>query len=146
MTIISSRARILPTTYKKEENVNRPVFKVRAERSGKQWHLECHAVDHVSECPKLDQAEEVIRHAIASQTGLAADSFDTSIDVILPEGFDIRIAETYRLRHEAEELTRQAAAQTRSIALDLKENGLTLRDIGAILGVSYQRAGQLTKG
>jgi len=45
----------------------------------------------------------------------------------------------------AEIATREAAAQSRKMARDLSEAGLTGRDIAKVLGVSAQRLSQLLK-
>ena len=45
-----------------------------------------------------------------------------------------------------ENATAQAAAESRLAAQALRNEGLTYRQIGALLGVSYQRAFQLVNG
>ncbi|MBA2323708.1 MAG: hypothetical protein H0V92_06760 [Pseudonocardiales bacterium] len=59
-----------------------------------------------------------------------------------------------KLRHlrRAEELwavaaraQADAATEVRAAAVELKKSGISLRDLGELLGVSFQRAGQLTK-
>ncbi|MCU9971268.1 hypothetical protein FYZ42_06470 [Mobiluncus mulieris] len=44
---------------------------------------------------------------------------------------------------EAEKLVASAASSSRLVAKEMKDDGFTLRDIGQVMGISYQRAGQL---
>jgi hypothetical protein len=69
----------------------------------------------------------------------SATSFDRvgSVDV------RDRLVEIAREREEAAELERRLARHTRSLARDLAAQDVPQRDIGAILGVSHQRANQL---
>jgi hypothetical protein len=48
-----------------------------------------------------------------------------------------------KLRDEARHAQAAAAEEVRLAARQLKNDGLPLRDIGVLLHVSYQRAGQL---
>jgi hypothetical protein len=48
-----------------------------------------------------------------------------------------------RLREEAHRANREAAAESRAAARVLREAGLSVRDVGTVLGVSHQRAHQL---
>ncbi|MCS6557936.1 hypothetical protein NYQ31_05945 [Curtobacterium flaccumfaciens] len=55
------------------------------------------------------------------------------------------LEEATALRAEAEAEVKEARALSlrRAIAVSLKDDGLTLRDIAVVLGVSYQRVHQL---
>jgi DNA-directed RNA polymerase specialized sigma24 family protein len=50
------------------------------------------------------------------------------------------------LADTATRASNQAAAQRAALARRLHDEGLTVRDIGQIMGVSYQRAAQLITG
>lgn len=118
-------------------------FTVTAERSGKWWALSCDEAGAYSQCRRLDQVDSEIREPIAWQSGLAEDSFDIAVEVVLPERYRVQLQQTKQLQAEAEALASRAAASSRQLAKDLKGDSLTLRDIGEIMDVSYQRAGQL---
>ncbi|MDN5833064.1 MAG: hypothetical protein L0J17_09505 [Brevibacterium sp.] len=62
---------------------------------------------------------------------------------IVPEEVSTHLNEASRLRSEAARANSESAAESRLAAQLLKETGMRVRDIGEILGVSYQRAGQL---
>ncbi|KQR26537.1 MULTISPECIES: sigma factor-like helix-turn-helix DNA-binding protein [Curtobacterium] len=53
------------------------------------------------------------------------------------------LEEATALRAEAEAKEARALSLRRAIAVSLKDDGLTLRDIAVVLGVSYQRVHQL---
>ncbi|PZF40624.1 hypothetical protein DEJ06_16625 [Curtobacterium sp. MCLR17_051] len=53
------------------------------------------------------------------------------------------LEEATALRAEAEVKEARALSLRRAIAVSLKDDGLTLRDIAVVLGVSYQRVHQL---
>jgi len=52
------------------------------------------------------------------------------------------LEEATALRAEAEAKEARALSLRRAIAVSLKDDGLTLRDIAVVLGVSYQRVHQ----
>ncbi|MGH3824924.1 MAG: hypothetical protein ACRDRA_19120, partial [Pseudonocardiaceae bacterium] len=69
-----------------------------------------------------------------------------TINASLPgEAGDVA-AEARSLREQAHRLTEQAGERTRKAVALLSQKGFTVRDIGALTGITYQRAQQLRKG
>ncbi|MGV9714273.1 hypothetical protein ACWDTI_26850 [Gordonia sp. NPDC003424] len=64
-------------------------------------------------------------------------------DIMLPEDVVAQLRRAEELRAESQRTNREAALALRTAAQTLRENGLTIRDIGAALDVSHQRAAQL---
>jgi predicted RNase H-like HicB family nuclease len=98
-----------------------------------------------SQARRLDHVEEYAREAIdlAVSVGHAPKGdFALQIEARVPE-LDDDLATVRAVRADAERLQAEAAERTRVIARQLADKGLTVRDIGATLGVSYQRAAQL---
>jgi len=99
----------------------------------------------LTQARRLDQVEAFAREAIdlAMSVGHARkDKYDVHIDAHVPE-LDDDLASVRAVRADAERLQAEAAERTRVIARRLADRGLTVRDIGAALGVSHQRAAQL---
>jgi predicted RNase H-like HicB family nuclease len=67
--------------------------------------------------------------------------FDISFDYDLPS----EVAEAVELKRQAVELEARAMATQIIAAKKLHELGVSLRDIGKLLGISHQRAHQLIK-
>ena len=108
--------------------MSRRTFTVTAERGrGPWWVTECAEVGAVSQVRRLDQAADDIREAIAYLSGLPEDSFGIEVAPVLPDAF-------WEAMRGAED---QRAARV------LRDEGLTLRDVGHLMGVSHQRAAQL---
>lgn len=100
----------------------------------------------ISQVRRLDRAAEVQREAIAFVAGVPAASIDVSVRADLAPVFADSLREATALRAEAQEKESRASELRAGIARALAADGLTVRDIGAVLGVSYQRAHQLLVG
>ena len=94
----------------------RPSYEVTAYRSGKWWALEAPRVrGALSQCRRLDQAETMIREAIATVLDVRDDSFDISLDVQLPG--DVRrlvdgVADARAQQEVADQAARRAMQAT----------------------------------
>lgn len=119
-------------------------YHVTARRSGRWWALQCDELpEAISQVARLDQAEEWIREAIGYIAGVPEDSFDVLVSPVVPDAYRQARAEAERLRAAAAEANGRAAEESRKAARVLAGMGLTLRDIGTVMGVSHQRAAQL---
>ncbi len=99
----------------------------------------------LTQARRLDQVEKFAREAIdlAMKVGQAPKGkYDVQIDPRVP-GLGDELAAVRAVRMDAERLQTEAAERTRVIARRLAQRGLTVRDIGAALGVSHQRVAQL---
>ncbi len=119
-------------------------YNVRAKRWVHGWELHIDGVG-VTQSRNLDGAERMVRDYIESLTDR-----DTSGDevVIKPEvggGLDEATQAAREAVAAADRAVREAAARSRKVARELKEAGLSGRDIAAILRVSAQRVSQLLK-
>lgn len=119
-------------------------YTVTAERgTGNVWVLECADVGAVSQTKRLDQAADEMREAIAYLAGISPDEVDIKVDVILPSDIAELKSHADQQRQEAAALQSAAQASSRDLVAAMKAAGFTVRDMGQILGVSYQRAAKL---
>ena len=66
--------------------------------------------------------------------------------MILEHSVGSRVRSLRVLRERTERAAREMHDETRDLAVTLLAEGLTIRDIGELLGISYQRVQQITKG
>lgn len=92
----------------------------------------------------IEQARERIREALGLFIGEKAKSVALQDDVKLPARLTKRLEAARKARSRAEEEAQQAAEKSREIALALTSEGLSLRDVGTLLGISRQGAHKLT--
>ncbi|MGL4339303.1 MAG: hypothetical protein ACRCSP_02605 [Rhodoglobus sp.] len=118
------------------------MYTSHAHREGKWWIVQNDQhPGAMSQVARLDQAEAMQREAIAFVANVPAVTVTVRIN---PE-IDRDLAEAAALRDQAHANEARANALRQAIARNLSARGLTMRDIGAVLGVSHQRAHQLLK-
>lgn len=118
-------------------------YTVTAERSGQWWSLQCVEVPGaISQVARLGQADQ-IREAIAFVAGVDEDDVEIDLIVNLPEQAQRHLAASRELRDQASVAAVGAASEARAAAHELRAAGLTTRDIGVVMGVSFQRVHQL---
>jgi DNA-directed RNA polymerase specialized sigma subunit len=119
-------------------------YTVRAKRWKHGWELHIDGIG-VTQSRNLSGAEQMVRDYIETLTD--HDTGDDAV-VIQPEvggGLDQAADAARKAIAEAEQALRAAAARSRQVARQLKQEGLSGRDIAAILHVSAQRVSQLLK-
>jgi DNA-binding NarL/FixJ family response regulator len=97
----------------------------------------------ISQVKRLDLAADAQREAIAFVAGIDQVDVVVVIRAELEPALARSLEEATALRAEAEVKEARALSLRRAIALSLKDDGMTLRDIAVVLGVSYQRVHQL---
>lgn len=116
-------------------------YTVTAKRWEHGWEL--HVTDvGVTQSRTLDGAERMVRDYVESLTGR-----DTSGDevVIRPDlgGLEREAAEVRGRVERVQRESREVAADSRAIARDLREAGLSVTDVATVLGLSRGRVSQL---
>lgn len=110
---------------------------------GPVWVLECEEAGAVSQVKRLERADEEMREAIAFQPGRDTEEFDIVMVPQLASDLSSAVEEAVAARAEAEVAARHAAETARRAVRELRARGLSVRDLGTLMGVSYQRAAQL---
>ncbi len=120
-------------------------YRVEAVRSGKWWAISVPSLSGVfSQAKRLDQIEETVREAIAMM--LDSDEIDVGpieVDVTPPAPVVDLLEQLHSSMSVAHEATEAAADARREAAKILREEGLPIRDVGVLLGVSHQRISQI---
>lgn len=118
-------------------------YDVTVTPAGRYWHIEVPAVERVTQARHLREVEEMARDLISIMTGEEPEKIELGVRVVLPESVRAHLDAAEKLRQESARSQAEAARHLRAAAQELHEAGLPLRDVGAALGVSYQRAHQL---
>jgi len=119
-------------------------YAVRARRWKHGWEL--HIADiGVTQSRSLAEAETMVRDYIETLTGVDASGAQVVVTPEVGDGLDEEARAAREAVAAADRATRAAAARSRKVARDLRQAGLSGRDIAAILKVSAQRVSQLLK-
>lgn len=119
-------------------------YTVEATRTGTWWSLQCVEVPGaLSQVKSLAEGKRIMPEAIAFVAGVPESDVEVIVTPVVPEAVRAHLDEASRLRAEAARANSESAIESRLAAQLLRETGMTVRDIGKTLGMSYQRAGQL---
>ena len=119
-------------------------YTAKASRADGWWIVQCDQhPGALSQVRRLDQAAEVHREAITFVTRVPIDDVQVDIRPELPAHLRDELGEAERLTRAAQESEAEARRRRREVAAELARDGLPLRDIGALLGISHQRVHQL---
>lgn len=118
-------------------------YRAEVERDGRFWRVRVPDIDRSTQARSLSEAEAMVRDLIAIMTDVPQNSFDVDMRIILPEDVQIELDQSQVLREQAKQSQAEAARLARDAAHRLHTLGLSLRDIGRALGVTFQRAKQL---
>jgi len=120
-------------------------YEVKVAREGRWWMVEIPALNGLTQARRLGEAEMMARDYIATQVGIAVDEVELGRIQVEADGLDLSAVETElaRLRRTAAEAEAGAARLMQDTAVSLNRRGIPLRDIAAVLGVSFQRVAQI---
>jgi predicted RNase H-like HicB family nuclease len=121
-------------------------YRTTVERDGKWWVVSVPEIDGLTQARNLAEAEKMARSLIAITLDVEHDSFD--IELAIDHVGDVadvsaQMADIAELRERSALQEREATAKATALAKQLANEGLTMRDIGSVLGVTFQRAHQL---
>ncbi|MGC4889199.1 type II toxin-antitoxin system HicB family antitoxin [Micromonospora sp. DT227] len=109
-------------------------------RSGGWWAITVPEITGVfSQARRLDQVEKMAREAIALMLDVKPDSFDVEVQPEVPR----EVTRARKARIALREAEQSADKATVAAARTLLDKGYTVRDAGALLGISAQRVSQL---
>ena len=115
----------------------------RVTRSEGWWAISVEEIPGLfTQARRLDQVANMVRDA-ASLLGVEVDSVE--VLPVLDSDSQRMLEELEAARREAEEKRRISSSLTRQIIRRFREEGLTLRDIASLVGLSQQRVAVLSK-
>ncbi|MCD5419800.1 HicB family toxin-antitoxin system [Rhodococcus pyridinivorans] len=118
--------------------------RVNVTRDGKWWTVSIPELDGLTQARRVGEVEQMALEYIAVTTGtrIEDNTVTISIDVDgVPAGE--RADKIHAARSAAVRLEAHALEEAKALAHELAEHNVPVRDIGAILGVTFQRASQL---
>jgi hypothetical protein len=121
-------------------------YRVHAERDGKFWFVTVPAVDRSTQARHLREIEQMARDLIRVVRDLTDEqtaALVLNIDIGVPPVAATLLTRARQLSADADRLRRESAIALREAASALHADGMPVRDIGGVLGVSHQRAHQL---
>lgn len=119
-------------------------YTARAERGDGWWAV---IVDGepgiITQVRRLDQIPEMVRDALQLFPELCEDPEHAEVTVVVADEHASRATRARELADKARAAQEDASEAMREVARSFATEGLPYRDIGTLLGVSYQRAQQL---
>jgi hypothetical protein len=119
------------------------VWQVQTWPGEKYWVIQVDDLPAATQAKTVKQIDVMVRDFISLHLDIDPASVKYQLNYVLPEEVVNALDEATKLRVQAELARKEAAAATTRAARILKAQGLTVRDIGAALGVSFQRAHQM---
>lgn len=117
-------------------------YRASVERDGRFWLIRVEGVG-ATQPRHLREVDAMARDLVAVMTGADPEAVTLEISTALPAEVQAHLDRAEALRQESARTQTEAAGEVRAAARELAGAGLPLRDVGQLLGVSYQRAHQL---
>lgn len=120
-------------------------YRIQAVRSGGWWAITVPELDGVfSQAKRLDQVEANAREAIAMMLDIDEnDVGDLEVQVTPPPSVAHLLEALRSSEATADKATAEVARIRREAAQALRKEGLPMRDVGELIGVSHQRVSQI---
>lgn len=118
-------------------------IKALCERQNDGWLVAVPALDNFKMTSKrLDKATEQIKLLAAKFTGTDKCKIIVKVEAVMP-GIICDIEAAQQKMTLASRLQEEASAEIRNVVGRMRDEGLTMRDIAVLLGVTPQRVAQL---
>lgn len=113
------------------------VYTVQATLVGRYWDVYVPTINRSTQARNMKEIATMAKDLIAIMTSETQPQIN--IEYIVPQ----EVRESLDYKAQAQQLEQLAQAKQRQAATLLHDKGMSFREIGALLGVSYQRAHQL---
>lgn len=114
-------------------------------RDGKFWLVRIPEINRSTQALRYRDVPVMASELIEIMEGLDSEDYDLHLTVQLPNGVRDHLARAEVLREEADRMKAEAAAESRAAVRELLAQGVTQREAGELLGLSFQRVNQLAK-
>lgn len=118
-------------------------YHATATRDGKFWLVHVPEVDRYTQARSLREVDVMAHDLIAIMTDEDPAEFNVLVEAKVPAPASRLLEQAHHQRRIAEEASAAASTAHRAAARVLADGGMTVRDIGYVLGVSHQRVHQL---
>ena len=120
-------------------------LEVVCERTADGWNVDVAALDNLhTKTKRLDKVREQVLD-LAKGHELTAGNCDLVIKIVAKmPGIICDIESAQQKMREASRLQEEASSEIRDVVARMRDEGLTMRDIAVLLGVTPQRVAQLT--
>jgi hypothetical protein len=115
-------------------------------RDGKFWLIRVPEIDRSTQALRYKDVPTMASELIEIMTGLATDDYDLDLTVQLPSEVRDHLGRAEVLREEAARKNAEAAAESRAAVRELLAHGVSQREAGRLLDMSFQRVNQLAHG
>ena len=120
-------------------------YRVTTERSDGWWAFSIPEVPGAhGQAKRLDQVPGEARHVIALMLDVEdADGIELTVDIELDASLEPLVTQARAARQRLDATQREAQESLRVAAVELHERGISMRDIGSVLNLSFQRVHQV---
>ncbi|HEX2131549.1 MAG TPA: hypothetical protein VHH15_08300 [Actinophytocola sp.] len=114
-------------------------------RDGKFWLIRIPEIERSTQALRYKDVVAMASELIEIMEGVRGDEYELHLRVRLPDSVQDHQARAEVLRGEAQRKQAEAAAENRAAVRELLALGLSQREAGEVLGVSFQRVSQLAR-
>ncbi|MFI9382910.1 hypothetical protein [Kutzneria sp. NPDC052558] len=112
-------------------------------RDGKFWLIRIPEIGRSTQALHYRDVSTMASELIEIMEGVGGDDYDLHLKVNLPSSVEDHLARAEVLREEAIRKNAEAALESRAAVRELLAEGLSQREAGEVLGLSFQRVNQL---
>jgi hypothetical protein len=120
-------------------------YRAEVTREGRWWMISVPEIDGLTQARRLSEVERMARELIAVTLDLRLSEVAVEVAFGDIDGIPVGsfIQEISSEKEKAARLEEDAAAKTKTLVKELVAHKVPLRDIGEMLGLSFQRVHQL---
>ncbi|RJQ76256.1 hypothetical protein D5S17_18485 [Pseudonocardiaceae bacterium YIM PH 21723] len=120
-------------------------YNAEVTRDGRFWFVRVPEINRSTQALRYADVETMACELIEIMDGLTREDYDLHLVVKLPSEIQEHLARAEMLREEAARKQSEAASESRAAVQKLLSKGISQREAGKVLGLSFQRVSQLAK-